>query len=86
MSEIDQPITFHQLVGQCPRVEIPLIQRDFAQGRESEKEGRGFHRPGIVHQQSLASRDRPHDLGLDPPIIRNRIGPRNAMTLEVYPF
>lgn len=40
MSEINQPITFRQLLDKCPRIEVPLIQRDYAQGRETEKEVR----------------------------------------------
>lgn len=40
MSEIDRPITFSQLLNHCSRIEVPLIQRDYAQGRESEKEVR----------------------------------------------
>jgi hypothetical protein len=37
MSDLNQPITFRQLLAKCPRIEVPLIQRDYAQGRESEK-------------------------------------------------
>lgn len=40
MSDFIEPITFPQLLNMCPRIEIPLIQRDYAQGRESEKEVR----------------------------------------------
>lgn len=40
MSDLNQPITFRQLLRQCTRIEIPLIQRDYAQGRETEKEVR----------------------------------------------
>lgn len=40
MSEINQPITFHKLLAKCGRIEVPLIQRDYAQGRETEKEVR----------------------------------------------
>jgi hypothetical protein len=40
MSEINQPITFLQLLDTCPRIEVPLIQRDYAQGREAEKDVR----------------------------------------------
>ena len=40
MSDINQPMTFDQLVTKCPKIEIPLIQRDYAQGRESEREVR----------------------------------------------
>ncbi len=40
MDEINQPITFRQLLGRCSRIEVPLIQRDYAQGRDTEKEVR----------------------------------------------
>lgn len=40
MDEINQAITFRQLLGRCPRIEVPLIQRDYAQGRDAEKEVR----------------------------------------------
>ena len=40
MSDFNQPITFRQLLAKCPRIEVPLIQRDYAQGRESEKDVR----------------------------------------------
>lgn len=40
MSDLNRPITFGQLLTRCPRIEVPLIQRDFAQGRETEKEVR----------------------------------------------
>src|SRR6266404_8882563 len=40
MPEFDKPITFSDLVTQCHRIEVPLIQRDYAQGRASEKDVR----------------------------------------------
>lgn len=40
MSEINTPITFIELLNRCSRVEIPLIQRDYAQGREAKKDVR----------------------------------------------
>lgn len=36
MSEIKPPVSFCQLVKECERIEVPLIQRDYAQGRESQ--------------------------------------------------
>ncbi len=40
MSDLNRPINFGQLLTRCPRIEVPLIQRDYAQGRHSEKEVR----------------------------------------------
>lgn len=40
MTDFNQPITFRQLLAKCPRIEVPLIQRDYAQGRETEKDVR----------------------------------------------
>lgn len=40
MSEINTPVTFTELLHQCRQIEIPLIQRDYAQGREGEKDVR----------------------------------------------
>lgn len=40
MNDFNQPITFRQLLLKYPRIEVPLIQRDYAQGRETEKDVR----------------------------------------------
>ena len=40
MTDFNQPITFCQLLVKYPRIEVPLIQRDYAQGRETEKDVR----------------------------------------------
>jgi hypothetical protein len=40
MTDFNQPITFSQLLVKYPRIEVPLIQRDYAQGRETEKDVR----------------------------------------------
>jgi Protein of unknown function DUF262 len=40
MAEFSRPITFRQLLAKCPRIEVPLIQRDYAQGRDTEKDVR----------------------------------------------
>jgi len=37
MTDFNQPITFCQLLAKYPRIEVPLIQRDYAQGRETER-------------------------------------------------
>lgn len=38
MPEFKPPVSFFQLVKECQRIEVPLIQRDFAQGREAQKD------------------------------------------------
>lgn len=40
MFEIKSPVSFLQLIKDCERIEVPLIQRDYAQGRESQKDVR----------------------------------------------
>jgi Protein of unknown function DUF262 len=40
MNQINKPITFSELLGRCRRIEVPLIQRDYAQGRDTEKDVR----------------------------------------------
>lgn len=40
MSDINQRITFSELLEQCRGIEVPLIQRDYAQGRDTEKDVR----------------------------------------------
>jgi len=40
MSDASQPITFATLLDRCRQIVIPQIQRDYAQGRDSEKEVR----------------------------------------------
>lgn len=40
MTDFNQPITFCQLLAKYPRIEVPLIQRDYAQGRETQKDVR----------------------------------------------
>ena len=65
MSEINQPITFHQLVCQCQRIEVPLIQRDYAQGRETEKEVRGHFLRAMYEALALPAGDPKSPLNLD---------------------
>ena len=38
MSELDSPINFKQLFDQHQQVQIPIVQRDYAQGRPEEQE------------------------------------------------
>jgi len=40
MSEMNRPITFSVLVEKCRQIVVPQIQRDYAQGRETEQEVR----------------------------------------------
>lgn len=40
MTDFNQSVTFSQLLSKYPRIEVPLIQRDYAQGRETEKDVR----------------------------------------------
>lgn len=43
MSDMNKATTFIGLLDRCSRIEVPQIQRDYAQGRDSEKEVRlGF--------------------------------------------
>ena len=43
MPDLGKRITFVELVDTCRRIEVPQLQRDYAQGRESAKEVRdGF--------------------------------------------
>jgi len=65
MNEINQPITFHQLLGKCPRIEVPLIQRDYAQGRETEKEVRDHFLKSLHDALVLPSGDSKLPLNLD---------------------
>ncbi len=65
MDEINQPITFRQLLSKCPRIEVPLIQRDYAQGRESEKEVRQHFLKALHAALILESGDSGPPLNLD---------------------
>jgi hypothetical protein len=40
MIDFNQSTTFCRLLSKYPRIEVPLIQRDYAQGRETEKDVR----------------------------------------------
>jgi hypothetical protein len=52
MSEVKPPVTFCQLIRE-QRIEVPLIQRDYAQGREAQKDVRDdFLR--ALHEDALA--------------------------------
>src|ERR1700722_2463700 len=51
---IGKQVTYRQLFEQHPRVEIPIIQRDYAQGRASAHEVRSLFL-GALHQALLKS-------------------------------
>ena len=40
MPDVNPPVSFRHLVEDCQHIEVPLIQRDYAQGRESQKDVR----------------------------------------------
>lgn len=65
MSEISQPISFHQLLSKCLRIEVPLIQRDYAQGRETEKEVRDHFLKSLHDALLQPSGDSVQSLNLD---------------------
>ncbi len=65
MNEINRPITFRHLLDECSRIEIPLIQRDYAQGRQSEREVRDHFLQAIHAALTLTPGDSPQSLNLD---------------------
>ena len=65
MREINQPITFLQLLDECPRIEVPLIQRDYAQGREAEWEVRDQFLKSIYEALLRQIEDPMRSLNLD---------------------
>ena len=65
MSEINQPITFCELLEQCQRIEVPLIQRDYAQGRETQKDVRNDFLHALYGALVLPAGDPALPLNLD---------------------
>lgn len=65
MSEINKPITFCELLERCQRIEIPLIQRDYAQGRETQKDIRNEFLIALDAALSLPVGDPKLPLNLD---------------------
>ena len=65
MTNSNQPITFGQLLLKYPRIEVPLIQRDYAQGRESEKDVRDEFLKALHNALDLPSGDPSLPLNLD---------------------
>ena len=56
MNDTQPTVSFRQLLVACPRIEIPLIQRDYAQGRESENEVRD-HFLKALHDALIRAED-----------------------------
>lgn len=65
MSELNRPITFSMLVEKCRQIEVPQIQRDYAQGRESEQEVRESFLNAIHSALTLPAGDPALPLNLD---------------------
>jgi hypothetical protein len=65
MTDFNQPITFCQLLVRYPRIEVPLIQRDYAQGRETEKDVRDDFLKALHGALGLTREDPMLPLNLD---------------------
>lgn len=65
MSQFNQPTTFCQLLRKYARIEVPLIQRDYAQGRETEKDIRDDFLKALYGALSLPSGNPGLPLNLD---------------------
>ena len=65
MSEVGQQIIFKQLFDHHRRVRVPMIQRDYAQGRESESEVREDFLNALHGALSLPAGDSALPLNLD---------------------
>jgi hypothetical protein len=65
MTDLNQPITFCQLLARYPRIEVPLIQRDYAQGRATEKDVRDDFLKALHSALCLRPEDPKLPLNLD---------------------
>jgi hypothetical protein len=65
MSELNRQMTYLQLVRECLRIEIPLIQRDYAQGRNSESSVRDAFLDTLYDKLTLPPNDPSLPLNLD---------------------
>jgi len=65
MSEIRPPISFRGLIQASQHVEVPMIQRDYAQGRESERDLRNDFLGALHNSLSLPTGDPRLPLNLD---------------------
>src|SRR5690606_23950519 len=52
MNDVKLPVSFAALIQKVEHVEVPLIQRDYAQGRDSVKEVRGDFLGALYHAAS----------------------------------
>lgn len=65
MPDVKPPVSFRQLIKDCERIEVPLIQRDYAQGRESQKDVRNDFLGALHGSLSLPAGDAKLPLNLD---------------------
>ncbi len=65
MSEVKTPIAFCDLLERCRRIEVPLIQRDYAQGRDTQKDVRDGFLKALQWALALPSDDPKLPLNLD---------------------
>src|SRR5687768_3278959 len=65
MTDFDRRITFGQLLVKYPRIEVPLIQRDYAQGRQTEKDVRDAFLNALHDALHLTAGDPKLPLNLD---------------------
>lgn len=65
MSEFKPPVPFCQLIKDCQRIEVPLIQRDYAQGRDSQKDVRNDFLGALQGSLELPVGDAKLPLNLD---------------------
>lgn len=65
MSDLGSQISFKELFDMHQRVQVPMIQRDYAQGRESEKEVRDEFLDVLYTALNLPSEDESLPLNLD---------------------
>src|SRR5258708_35631768 len=65
MTEINKPITFSELLQACRQIEVPLIQRDYAQGRDGQKDVRDEFLKALYGALSLPPGDPNLPLNLD---------------------
>ena len=65
MPEVRPPVSFLRLLEDCQRIEVPLIQRDYAQGRESQKHVRNDFLDALHSSLSLPAGSSRLPLNLD---------------------
>lgn len=65
MNEIERPISFSELLQRCKQIEVPLIQRDYAQGRDAQKDVRDEFLKALHGALILPPGDRRLPLNLD---------------------